>query len=77
MEITINKDELYNLIKKAVREVLHEESIDYFVKNLPYVSREEMEDIIKNHGKPGSDREAAYSESVFVERIDNRGEVYK
>ena len=26
MEITINKDELYSLIKEAVREVLQEES---------------------------------------------------
>jgi len=66
MEVTINKDELYNLIKKAVREVLHEESVDYFLKNLPYVSKEEMDDIIKNHGKPDLGREAAYSESVEI-----------
>ncbi len=30
MEITINKDELYSLIKEAVREVLQEESMDFF-----------------------------------------------
>ena len=28
-QMTINRDELYSLIKEAVREVIHEESLTY------------------------------------------------
>lgn len=66
MEITINKDELYNLIKKAVREVLHEETLELFLKSIPTVSKEEMEDIKKLYGKPSADKEVAYSETIEI-----------
>ncbi|MDI6891223.1 MAG: hypothetical protein QMC83_09875 [Thermodesulfovibrionales bacterium] len=66
MEITINKDELYSLIKEAVREVLHEEAIDFFLKNIPYVSKEEMEDIETLYGKPHAEKEIAYSETIEI-----------
>lgn len=64
MEITINKDELYSLIKEAVREVLHEETIDIFLKSMPYVSKEEMKDIETLYGKPPADKEIAYGETI-------------
>ncbi len=52
MEITIAKDDLYNLVKEAVREVLNEERMDFFLKNISPVSKEEMEDIEDLYGKP-------------------------
>ena len=66
MEITISKDELYGLIKKAVREVLHEETLELFLKNIPTVSKEEMKDIKKLYGKPSADKEVAYSETIEI-----------
>ncbi len=66
MVITIDKNELYSLIKEAVREVLHEETLELFLKNIPSVSKEEMEDIKKLYGKPSADKEAAYSETIEI-----------
>jgi len=66
MEITINTDELYSLIKKAVREVLHEESSEFFMKNVPLVSKEEMEDIENLYGKPSPNKEVAFSETIEI-----------
>ena len=40
MEISITKEELYELIKRAVKEVLQEESLEIFLKNIPMVSDE-------------------------------------
>lgn len=66
MEVTITKDELYGLIKEAVREVLHEELLELFLKNVPLVSKEEMEDIERLYGKPSKDKEAAFSETIEI-----------
>jgi len=66
MEITINTDELYSLIKKAVREALHEESSEFFMKNVPLVSKEEMEDIENLYGKPSPNKEVAFSETIEI-----------
>jgi hypothetical protein len=66
MEITIDENELYSLIKKAVREVLQEETLELFLKSIPMVSKEEMEDIEKLYGKPSPDKEVAYSETVEI-----------
>lgn len=66
MEITIDKDELYSLIKKAVREVLHEETLELFLKSIPMVSEEEMKDIKKLYGKPSAHKEVAYSETIEI-----------
>ncbi len=65
-QISINKDELYGLIKEAVREVLHEETLEFFFKNIPSVSKEEMKDIEKLYGKPSTDKEVVYSENVEI-----------
>jgi hypothetical protein len=66
MEITIDKTELYSLIKNAVREVLHEETLEFFLKSIPTVSKGEMEDIQKLYGKPSEDKKVAYSETVEI-----------
>ena len=66
MEVTITKNELYSLIKEAVREVLHEESLEFFLKNIPLVSKEEMKDIESLYGKPSSAKEVAYSETIEI-----------
>uniref|UniRef100_A0A7V5XFL0 Uncharacterized protein n=1 Tax=Thermodesulfobacterium geofontis TaxID=1295609 RepID=A0A7V5XFL0_9BACT len=66
MEVVITKEELYELIKKAVKEVLQEEKIEFFLKSIPVVSEEEMDDIKKLYDKPSSDKEPAYSEIIEV-----------
>jgi len=66
MEIFITKEELYELIKKAVREVLREESLEIVLKSIPVVSDEEMEDIEKLYGQPSSDKEIAYTEIIEI-----------
>ncbi len=66
MEITIDKNELYSLIKKAVREVLHEETLELFLKNIPAVSKEEMEDIEKLYGKPSEDKTVVCTETIEI-----------
>ncbi|MBU0568399.1 hypothetical protein KKC52_10220 [bacterium] len=63
-QITINKGELYSVIKEAVREVFHEETMDFFLKSIPYVSKEEMEDIETLYGKPPAKKEISYSETI-------------
>ncbi len=65
-QMTINKDELYSLIKEAVREVIHEESFDLFLKNIPPVSAEEMRDIQKLHGKLPLKKDVGCSETVKI-----------
>lgn len=65
-QLTINKDELYGLIKEAVREVIHEEAFELFLKNIPPVSEEEMRDIRKLHGKPSLKKDVGYTETVKI-----------
>lgn len=66
MEISITKEELYELIKKAVREVLREESLEIVLNSIPVVSDEEMQDIEKLYGQPSSDKEIAYTEIIEI-----------
>lgn len=66
MEVTINRNELYTLIKEAVREALQEETLELFLRSIPSVSKEEMEDIEKLYGKPSAEKEAAYSETIEI-----------
>jgi len=66
MEVTIDKNELCGLIKKAVREVLQEERFEFFLKGIPFVSEEEMKDIKNLYGKPSSKKEAVYSETIEI-----------
>ncbi len=66
MEITIDKNELYSFIKRAVKEALEEEALGLFLKNIPPISQEEMEDIEKLYGKPSSKKESVYSETIEI-----------
>jgi hypothetical protein len=66
MEVIIDKNELYGLIKKAVREALEEEALEFFLKNISSISKEEMEDIEKLYGKPSIGKEATFSETIEV-----------
>jgi hypothetical protein len=52
MQVIIERDELYQLMKKAVRDVIREEYSALRLNFLDYVSDEEMADIIGTHGKP-------------------------
>jgi len=66
MEITIDKNELYSFIKRAVKEALEEETLGLFLKNIPPISQEEMDDIEKQYGKPSSKKESVYSETIEI-----------
>ena len=63
-QVTIDKSELYSLIKQAVREVLQEEVSRIWLENLPEASTEEMDDIKDMYDKPGSSKDIAYSETI-------------
>jgi len=65
MELTISKDELFSMMKTAVRDVLHEERMNIFLEGIPEASVEEMEDIVALHGKPGL-RAVAHSETIEI-----------
>jgi len=66
MQIVMKKDELLDLIKQAVREVLEEETMELILRSLPTVSREEMEEIEKLYGKPSEKEEVAYIEEIEI-----------
>jgi len=53
MELQINKDKLYIMLKKSV-------------KNLPPVSPEEMRDIEKTYGSPSKKRESFHSKKIDI-----------
>jgi hypothetical protein len=65
-QMTVNRDEIYSLMKEALREVIHEESFNLFLNNIPPVSAEEMRDIQKLHGKPSLKKDVEYSETVNI-----------
>jgi DNA-directed RNA polymerase specialized sigma subunit len=67
MENNLSREELYELIKQAVRDVLREENIKLkpnSINDVETVSQEEMEDIINTHGKPSDEEEIAYTEEI-------------
>jgi hypothetical protein len=66
MELALNvsKEELKDLIKDAVREVIDESSWERFMKSLEYVSTAEMDDIEKNYDGP--DEDVYYSEEIEI-----------
>lgn len=66
MEVSISKNELYDLIKEAVREVLHEEKIEFFLDSVSLVSKEEMDDIENLYGKPATRKEVAHDEIIEI-----------
>lgn len=64
MEIDLRSNEFYELLKRAIREVIREERIETILNNLDDVSKEEMEDIESLYGKPSTNKEIGYSEEI-------------
>ena len=65
-EITIDKKELYDLVKRAVREVIEEELSQLRLEGLPFVSDEEMRQIEKEYGKPEIKKKMGRTESIEI-----------
>lgn len=65
MQLSIEKNELKEMIKEAIKEVIEEEKIENF-NLIPTVSDREMEDIKKTYGKPTKRKKAAYSEEIEI-----------
>ena len=64
MQLAVSKDELYSMIKNAVREVIDEKEIHHIIHSFPEVSDEEMKDIIEKHGSPSDHSDVAFSETL-------------
>ena len=62
MQISITKEELYSLIKDAVREVIREKEMHHFLSSIPEVSDEEMKDVEELYGKTPPKRKAVRRE---------------
>ena len=62
--IAVDKNELFNLIKKAVREVVQEEMARAWLEGLATVTDEEQGDINRRHGKPDRLRNIEFRETV-------------
>lgn len=65
-EITIEKKELYDFVKRAVREVLEEELFQLRLEGLPFVSDEEMRGIEKEYGKPQVQKNLGHTENLRI-----------
>jgi len=50
--------------QEAVKEAVEEERMENFLRSIPLVSKQEMEDISKSHGKPAKKKEPAYGEEI-------------
>lgn len=66
MEVNITKNELYTMIKDAVRDVLHEERMDFILKSFSEVSQEEMKDIENLYGSPPKTKDVGSSETIEI-----------
>jgi hypothetical protein len=66
MDVAVSKKELYSLVKKAVKEVLHEETLEFLLKNIATVSKKEMKEIERLHGKPSRKKDVAFSEKIEI-----------
>lgn len=65
-KITMEKTELYDLIKRAVREVLEEELFKQRLEQLALVSDEEMREIEQSYGRPSAREKASRIEHIDV-----------
>ena len=65
-KITMDKTELYELIKRAVREVLDEELFKQRLEQLALVSDEEMREIEELYGRPSAQEKASRTENIEV-----------
>jgi len=64
--IDMDRDELFVLIKRAVREVIQEEMGRIWLEGLPMVNDEEQEDINRQYGKPDRRKQAESRETVDI-----------
>ena len=62
--IDLDKDELFGLIKKAMREVMQEEIGRTWLEGLPTVTDEEQEDIKRHYGSPDRPKKIASRKTV-------------
>jgi len=65
-QITIDKTELYNLIKLAVRDVLEEKLFRIRLEALPLVSDEEMRQIEGSYDGPPLRKDVGRTESLQI-----------
>ncbi len=66
MEVSVSKNELYSMIKDAVRDVLHEERMDIILKSFSEASQEEMKDIENLYGSPSKTKDVGSSETIEI-----------
>ena len=67
MEMVIKNQELYELIKKAVKEAMEEEALKLRLEMLPHVTDKEQQEIEKLFGKePPKEKDVAYVEEIDV-----------
>ena len=64
--IDVKKEELFSLIKKAVREVLQEEVSRSWLEGLQMVTDEEQQEINRHYGKPRRAEKIASRETVDI-----------
>ena len=66
MQTIVNTDELYVMIKRAVREVLHDELEEFWQRTIPFASQAEMNDIIEHYVTPLIVKDVAHSETLSL-----------
>lgn len=66
MQIAMDKQEIKAVVKEAIKEIIEEEKMESFLKNIALASKEEMEDISKLYGKPTKERVVALEEELEV-----------
>ena len=66
MELSVSKEELYDLIKKAIREVIQEDFFIQYLKQIQYVDSSEMEEIINIHGEPSQSEPTYHKDSIHI-----------
>jgi hypothetical protein len=64
MQITITKEELYAMIKDAVREVIGEKEITNILHSFPEITDLEMNEITEKYGSPDQYTDVAFSETI-------------
>ena len=64
MQINVTKEELYIMIKDAVREVIGEKEITHILHSLQEVSDGEMGEINEKYGSPDQYKDVAFSETI-------------
>lgn len=64
MQINVTKEELYSMIKDAVREVIGEKEISHILHSFQEVTDGEMNEINEKYGSPEQYTDVAFSETI-------------